>query len=469
MATVLPRMLSFLLVLIHTKYLDGPIAYGRVSILFAWIIVFNVILAYGMETSFFRFINSNNSKNRVTSTSAISILVSTLVFVGVFFIFKNFIASLLELDVEFIVYVLGILALDALVIIPFANLRADERPLRYSIIKIINVLIYVGLNIFFLVILPEFSDKSKLFSAIFIKDFQVQYIFISNLIASAFTFILMFPFYFKMEYHFDKKLWNRMIIYGLPILVSGLAFAINEHFDKILLEWIIGGDEGLFDSGAYSACYKLALFMTLFATAFRLGVEPFFFSHANDKNAPETYAVITRYFVALGCLILIGVITFSDFLKEFMIRNSEYWIAMSIVPIILLANLCLGIYHNLSVWYKITDRTKFGAYISFLGAIITLILNVILIPHYSYLGSAIATLAAYGVMMVVSWYLGRKYYPIPYDMIRICLYLITAIVFSAISFYVAKGNYWISIPLLLVFLVILFTSEKRELKQLFNK
>ena len=469
MATVLPRMLSFLLVLIHTKYLDGPIAYGRVSILFAWIIVFNVILAYGMETSFFRFINSNNSKNRVTSTSAISILVSTLVFVGVFFIFKNFIASLLELDVEFIVYVLGILALDALVIIPFANLRADERPLRYSIIKIINVLIYVGLNIFFLVILPEFSDKSKLFSAIFIKDFQVQYIFISNLIASAFTFILMFPFYFKMEYHFDKKLWNRMIIYGLPILVSGLAFAINEHFDKILLEWIIGGDEGLFDSGAYSACYKLALFMTLFATAFRLGVEPFFFSHANDKNAPETYAVITRYFVALGCFILIVVITFSDFLKEFMIRNSEYWIAMSIVPIILLANLCLGIYHNLSVWYKITDRTKFGAYISFLGAIITLILNFILIPHYSYLGSAIATLAAYGVMMVVSWYLGRKYYPIPYDMIRICLYLITAIVFSAISFYVAKGNYWISIPLLLVFLVILFTSEKRELKQLFNK
>jgi O-antigen/teichoic acid export membrane protein len=279
----------------------------------------------------------------------------------------------------------------------------------------------------------------------------------------------MLPFYLKINYQFDKTLWKKMIVYGTPILISGLAFAINEHFDKILLERILGSERGLFDSGAYSACYKLALFMTLFATAFRMGIEPFFFSHADSKNAPKTYATITQYFVIFGSLILIIVITFSEFLKEFMIKNSEYWEAMVVVPIILLANLCLGIYHNLSVWYKITDRTRFGAYISIAGAILTLVLNFVLIPKYSYLGSAIATLVAYGVMMILSWYYGKKYYPIPYNLKKIGMYLVLSIGFSVLSFYVFDSNYMISIPLLFGFLVILYASEKKELKQILRK
>ncbi len=469
LATVLPRMLSFLLVIVHTKYLEGPLSYGRVTILFSWIIVFNVILAYGMETSFFRFLNQNRYKNKVASTSAISIVVTTMIFGVLAFFGQDPISSLIGVEKEFLRYVILILVLDALVIIPFADLRAKERPIKYSVIKIVNVIIYAGLNVFFLIFLPELSEKVRWLKPIYFENFEIQYVFLSLVVASGVTLVLMLPFYFKIQYKFDKELWQKMMIYGAPILISGLAFAINEHFDKILLEWILGGEEGLFDSGAYAACYKLALFMTLFATAFRLGIEPFFFSHATDKNAPKTYAAITQYFVVLGSVILLGVITFSDFLKEFMIKSPEYWEAMTVVPIILLANLCLGIYHNLSVWYKITDKTKFGAYISIVGAIITLALNFLLIPKYSYLGSAIATLAAYSIMMLLSWYFGRKYYPIPYNLKKITMYLILSISFSILSFYVFESNYLISIPLLLLFLVILYASEKRELKQILKK
>ncbi|WP_025743729.1 lipopolysaccharide biosynthesis protein [Aquimarina pacifica] len=470
LATVLPRLFSFLLIIVHTKYLiGGRVAFGRVSILFSWILVFNVILAYGMETSFFRFWNIDKYKDKVISTASLSILISTLLFVFISFFAQNPILSLLEIDREFLVYVVLILAFDALVIIPFASLRAKERPMRYALLKMVGVIINVVFNIFFLIFLPGLATYSEFFASIYIDDFQVQYIFIANMIASGFTLLVMLPFYVKIKYRLDKELWDKMIRYGTPVLISGLAFAINESFDKILLEWILGEEKGLSDSGAYAACYKLALFMTLFATAFRMGIEPFFFSHAKEKNAPITYATITQYFVVFGSFILVAVVTFSDLLKQFMIRKPEYWEAMVVVPIILLANFCLGIYHNLSVWYKITDRTKFGAFISVIGAILTLLFNFLLIPKYSYVGSAIATLVAYGSMMILSWYFGRKYYPIPYNLKKIGAYLIISISFSILSFYIFESNYLISIPLLLAFLVILYASEKNQLKQILKK
>lgn len=422
-----------------------------------------------METSFFRFFNIDQYKHKVTSISAISIVLTTLLFLILAFIAQDQVSSLLDIDKEFLGYVVLILALDSLVIIPFASLRARERPIRYSVIKIINIVIYATLNVFFLIFLKRWSEEIVWLQVIYKEDFQIQYIFIANVIASGITLLLMFPFYFKIKYQFDKRLWNKMIFYGTPILISGLAFAINEHFDKILLERILEGEKGLFESGAYAACYKLALFMTLFATAFRMGIEPFFFSHAKEKDAPKTYAIITKYFVIFGSFILIIVITFSELLKEIMIKKPEYWEAMVVVPIILLANFCLGIYHNLSVWYKVTDRTRFGAYISIVGAVITLVLNFLLIPEYSYVGSAIATLIAYATMMVVSWYFGRKYYPIPYNLKKIGMYIGLSISFSILSFYVFHSNYIISIPLLLVFLVILYISENKELKQILKK
>ncbi|WP_108869504.1 oligosaccharide flippase family protein [Aquimarina aquimarini] len=468
LATVLPRMLSFILVPLYTKLLPTE-EYGKVSIIFSYFVLFNVILAYGMETAFFRFFNKESDKDAVISTSAISLAVSSFGFFVLALMFKGQIASLTGIDVDYITLVIWILLLDALVIIPFAWLRAKERPMRYACIKILNVVVNLGLNVFLLIFLRGLSSDFTVLEAIVFDDYKINYIFISNLIASAVTLLLLIPFYTKIKYHFDKQLWKKMMIYAFPILISGVAYSINETFDRIILDYLLPENVADHLVGVYSACYKLALFMTLFATAFRLGIEPFFFKYSENKNAPETYARITKFFVAFGAVILLVVVVFVHLLKEIIIRDESYWEAVKIVPIILLANLCLGIYHNLSVWYKITDKTRYGAYISVIGAIITLGLNFMLIPNYSYLGSAIATLAAYSVMMMLSWYFGRKHYPIPYNLKKIGIYLFLSISFSIVSFYIFDSNYMISIPLLLGFLVILYASEKKELKQILKK
>lgn len=461
-------MLSFILVPLYTKILPTE-EYGKVSIIFSYFVLFNVILAYGMETAFFRFFNKESDKDAVVSTSAISLVISSFCFFVLALLFKNQIAILTDIRVDYITLVIWILLLDALVIIPFAWLRANERPIRYSIIKILNVVINLGLNVFLLMCLGKLTMKIPLLEFLYVDRFEINYIFISNVVASGITLLVLIPFYTKIRYRFDKVLWKKMMKYAFPVLIAGVAYSINETFDRILLSHLLPKDVAEHMVGVYSACYKLALFMTLFATGFRLGIEPFFFNYSENRNAPETYARITKYFVAFGTLILLAVIVLVHPLKRFIILNTSYWEAIKIVPMILLANLCLGIYHNLSVWYKITDRTKFGAYISVFGAIVTLALNFLLIPKYTYMGSAIATLAAYGSMMVLSWYYGRKYYPIPYNLKKIGMYLSISIIFSILSFYVFDSNYIISIPLLLGFLVILYASEKKELKQILKR
>ena len=470
LATVLPRMLSFLLVRLYTGILPTA-EYGEVSIVLSWMVFFNVVLSYGMETAFFRFYSAEDDKKNVIATSTISIFWSSIIFLFAALIFRNTLANLAEVDVQYITYTVWILVLDALVLIPFSKLRANQRPMVYAAIKIGNVIINLLLNIFFLMYLPKLaaSNPNSVWDNLYVENFQIAYIFIANLLASLATFIVLSPNYLSLGRKFDPVLWKKMMKYGLPILVAGLAFAVNEHFDKILLGYLLPENLAKSEVGAYSACYKLGLFMVLFATAFRLGIEPFFFSHAKNANAPQTYAVITKYFVILGSLILLGVIVFADVLKYLLLDNKSYWEAMKVVPLIILANFFLGIYNNLSVWYKLTDKTKIGAYISIVGAIVTLVLNYILIPKYSYYGSAIATISAYGSMMLISYFLGNKYYPIPYDMNKIGAYLGISILFSAISFYGFRENYFVGIPLLLAFVYFVYHSEKSTIKGIMNR
>lgn len=471
LATVLPRMLSFLLVPLYTTkgVLSSVAEYGEVSVIFSYFVLFNVVLAYGMETAFFRFFNKEDDKNSVIGTSAISLIISSLGFFIVAFIFQEQIASLININAKYINLVIWILLLDALVIIPFAWLRATQKPVRYAIIKILNVAINLGLNLFFLLALKELADNSSLFKIIYKPNYEINYIFISNLVASAVTLLLMFPFYFKVKYVFNKSLWKRMMRYAFPVLIAGVAFSINETFDRILLDYLLPENVAKTQIGMYSACYKLALFMTLFATAYRLGIEPFFFSHAKTENPQKNYARILEFFVALGAVILLTVVVFADILKPIIVRSEAYWEAMWVVPIILLANFCLGIYHNLSVWYKITDRTKFGAYISIVGAVVTLVINVMFIKQYGYKASAIATLMAYSIMMILSYYFGRKYYPIPYNLKKIGLYLILSIVLSGLSFYQFRANYIIGISMLIVFLGVIYFSERQQINQLLKR
>ena len=469
-ATVLPRVLTVLLTRLYTDKLPTD-EYGVVNLVFAYIVFLNVVLSYGMETAFFRFMNKNKNKTEVQSTALTTLLCSSLLFLCIAFPFRENIAAFINVQPIYVSYAIGILFLDALVVIPFAWLRNNEKSIKYSLLKIFNVVINLSFNLFFFLLLPSLMEgnNSTLLNFIYLGNNSVAYIFIANFIASLVTLALLLPLYFKIGIQLKPALLKQMLAYGLPILMAGFAFAINEHLDKILLEKLLPESIAKSELGIYSACYKLGVFMTLFVTAFKLGVEPFFFSHANNKDAKQTYANITLYFTIFASTILLGVIVYIDIFKQILIANKLYWEALIIVPIILLANLCLGLYHNLSVWYKITDKTLFGAYISLFGASITLVLNFLLIPVIGYIGSALATLAAYSTMMVTSYVLGQKNYAIPYDLKKIGTYLLLAISLSALSFYVFERELIKGTGLLLLFLGFVYFKEKKEIQKLFFK
>ncbi len=469
LATVLPRVLTVILVPLYVKVLL-PEEYGIYSTVMAFLILGNVLLSYGMETAFFRFVTKDASQQKIVqSTTLSSLTVSTLFFLGITLFFRNYIATVSEFKPEYVTYGLLILALDALVVLPFVWFRANEKPMKYAVIKIFNVVINLVFNLFFLLMLPKLAENSSYWNSLWFPENKVAYVFIANLIASAVTLLALLPLYVKIGFGFSKTIWKQMMKYAFPVLIAGIAFSINEAFDRILLKYLLPENIAEVQVGLYSACYKLGMFMTLFVMAFRLGIEPFFFNHSGHSNAKNTYATITKYFTLFGCLILLVVVVYIDIFKRILIPNSQYWEALKIVPLILLANLFLGIYHNLSVWYKVTDRTKFGAYISVFAAIVTLVLNYVLIPYMGYMGSAIATLAAYGSMMVLSYLYGRKYYDVPYEVKKISGYLLLAIGFSSISFYVFNGDIWIGTALLIVFAAIMFFSEKKEFLKIIRK
>ncbi|MBZ9618782.1 lipopolysaccharide biosynthesis protein [Psychroflexus lacisalsi] len=464
-ATVIPRMLSVILVPLYTGVLENT-SFGDYSIIFSYFVIFNVILAYGMETAFFRFYNKEKDKSQVVFTSTWSIIATTLVFIILAYLSISEIQSFTRISTQNLELIIWILALDALAIIPFAWLRANSKPVKFAFIKTLNVAINLGLNVFFLLYLKDLAQSSDLFSFIYIPNFEVSYIFISLILASAITLIFLIPFYSKIQFRFDWDLWKSMMRYALPVLVAGVAFSINEVIDRLFLERMLPENIAKEQIGIYSACYKLGMFMTLFATAFRMGIEPFFFSHASSKNPKTAYAMITKYFVIIGTVILLVVIVFADLFKVLFIQNESYWEAMKIVPIILLANLFLGIYHNLSVWYKVTDKTQYGAYISSIGALFTIGINLWLIPIIGYVGSAIATLTAYGSMMLISFFLGQKHYAIPYKYGKMLIYLSVSVLFSLISFYYFRENYVVGASLILIFCFSVFISEKKEIFRL---
>ena len=465
----MPRVISFFLLPLYTAVFENASGYGQYTNIYAWIAIFNVFLAYGMETAFFRFYHKREDGQSVVSTSLISLMASSLLFLLLALSLKDWLAALSNIDPDYLEFTAYILVLDALAIVPFALLRAQERPMRYAVLKTVNVAVNVALNVFFLLLLPGLAQtgKSPLFQALYVPGHEIHYVLIANILASALTLVILLPTYLRTKYRLDTLLWKQMMRYAAPVMIAGIAFTINEVLDKILLMEMLPGDIAESEVGKYGACYKLAMFMTLFGTAFRMGVEPFFFSHAKTDKPQRTYAQITNYFVVLGSIILLGVIVYVDPIGKLLLNNPVYWEALDIVPIILLGSFCLGIYHNLSVWYKVTDRTRFGAYISCFGAVITLLINILYIPKIGYMASALATLAAYGSMMLLSWWFGKKYYPVPYNMRKIGFYLLVSIGFSALSFYVFNRNLIVGTILLLLFLGMVFKLEGEQLKRIF--
>lgn len=449
--------MNFILVPLHTVELETA-SYSDNTTFYVYAAFFNVLLTYGMETAFFRFFNLNKEKDKVFSTTLISLTVTTLLFLTLVIVFNSELAALVNLNQTYFNLLIGVLVLDALVVAPFAYLRATGRPIKFTGIKLTNIAIYVILNYFFLWAIPKFNIDFPGYD----PNDLVQYIFWANLMASISTLLLLSPYFFRTKLQFSMPIFKQLLNYGLPIMVAGLAYVINENFDKWLLPEMLGKSI----NGAYSGCYKIAVFMTIFIQAFRLGAEPFFFNHAKELNAKETYARIMKYFVICGSLMFVFTVAYLNLFKELIVPDESYWIAIDIVPIVLLANLCLGIYFNLAIWYKLTDKTRFGMYISIVGAIITIAFNYIMIPKIGFMASAWATLLAYGSMMLISYQMGKKYYPVPYDVLRIGSYLILATIISAISYYGFNDNYIVSTVLLLVFLGVVFLFEKKEIKQL---
>lgn len=469
-SSVVGRVLNFLLVPLYTSVFDVE-RYGEVIILYSYTAVFNVILSYGMETSFFNFVNKDKNKN-VFATAFISLLLSSSIFLIFGLIFNKDIASFLSFEKrpEFIIYLIWILVFDAIIVIPFSRLRYQNRAFKFATIKIINIAIYIGLNLLLLIIFPMLISKGYSFGIIneYFSKPSINTIFLSNLIASVVTVILIIPTFKDIVWSFDKQLWKKMLSYGWPILIAGMAGIINESMDKIFLSKMLPREIAKGQVGIYGANYKIAIFMTLFIQAFRMGVEPFFFAKAKDYDAKKTYAYVMNYFVAIMSVIFLFLMVNLDVLKHF-IQNEDMWVGLDVVPILLLANLSLGIYLGLSVWYKINDKTKYGALFSIQGAIITVILNIYLIPKIGFYGSAWATLASYFSMMTISYIVGQKRYPIPYNINKILLYLGMSIFLGVLSNKLFYGNLIIGNSFLLIFTFIIVFMESSSVRNIFVK
>jgi len=468
-AAVLPRAINIILVKLHTNTLTSD-KYAENTIYFVYAAYFNAILTYGMETAFFRFFTKEKEKGKVVSTSFISLLITTLLFLSVMLTYSNHIAIYFGFanPIYFQILIL-VTTFDTLVVIPYAYLRVTNKPIKFAFYKILNILIYAFLNLYFLLYIPYAIKNGtyapKFITANFEQNPLVLYIFIANLIASLITFLFLSPLIFKFKLVFDKKLLYKMLTYGLPIMIGSLAFVTNENLDKLLISKYLGKEQ----MGIYAACYKLGVFMTLYIMAFRLGAEPFFFNHAKEKNAKETYAKILTWFTIVGAIFMLIIVAFIDSFANILLGKEEYFEALAIVPIILLANLFLGIYNNLSIWYKLTDKTKYGMYFSIIGAIITIAFNLVFIPKIGFMASAWATLLAYLLMTIISYFYGKKHYTVPYDIKNILLYLFISIGFSYISFILFRGNLFVSILLVFVFISYTLWNEKNEIKQILKK
>ncbi len=430
LSTILGRLLNYLLVPLYTRMLD-PVEYGSVSEFYAYASFLAVIFTYGMETAFFRFVHKEEDKTSVFSTAWISIIISSFALSLLLVLLTPQLAEL-TYNTEhrkFFYFFIAILAADAITSIPFAWLRHSQRPIRFAMIKLINIGLNVSLNLFFILLIPFLSNKG-IGWATDLKNAAsgVTYIFIINIVSS----ISILPFFineFKyLSAGFNKELWGKMIKYAMPLMVLGFAGMINETMDRFLLKYMIPDKTyALQQLGIYGAVYKLSIIITLFIQAFRFAAEPFFFSRAKDKNAPALYAQVMHYFIIVCCVIFLMVTLYLDFFKRFI--GEDYRVGLPVVPILLLANMFLGIFFNLSIWYKVTDRTIYGAVITIIGAIITIVLNILLIPKMGYIGSAWATLACYFSIALISYFMGQFVYPIPYSIRKITMYIGLALVF----------------------------------------
>ncbi|WP_295413993.1 polysaccharide biosynthesis C-terminal domain-containing protein [uncultured Thiodictyon sp.] len=470
-SSVLGRFLNYLLVPLFT-YTFAPAQYGVVAEFYAYMGFFAVLLTFGLETGYFRFRASGEQAPQVVYATALRFMVlANLGFMLVAWFLRQPAADLLRhpQHSEYIWWCAAILALDSIGAVAFARLRAENQALRFAVIKVLEIALNVGLNLVFILGLRAAfeTDPASLLGRLWDPAVGVGYVLIANLAASGLKILMLAPQFKGGLRGFDGALARRLLRYSLPMVVIGLAGIVNEMLDRAALKYLLPFDDAtnMAQLGIYSACYKLSILMTLFIQAFRYAGEPFFFAHAKRADAGRTYAAVLNWFVICCVFLFLLVTLFLDVFQYFV--GAAYREGLSVVPVLLFANLLLGIYVNLSIWYKLTDRTLMGAWVSLIGAAITVGVLLTLIPRYGYAGAAWAHLACYSAMVLISYVLGRRYYPVPYDLKRVFGYLALGLGLYGLSRAMVGGLAWHPLPvgasLLALFLALVFLIDGRAL------
>lgn len=445
LSSIIGRFLNWCLVPLYT-IVFAPAEYGVVTFVYSVVALAMVVLTYGMETGFFRFANHERwtDANTVYSTSLISLATSSSLFVLAVMLFLRPISGWMECPdhPEYIALMAVCVALDAFLAMPFSYLRYRKRPIRFALVRLVNIGVNIGLNLFFILLCPWLLKVAPgTVSWWYVADFGIGYIFLANLIASVVNMVMMIPELRGFKWRFNGRLWREMMLYSAPLLVLGVAGIMNQTIDKILLPKLITDQaRALYELGIYGANYKVAIIMVMFLQAFRFAYEPFIFAQAKERGEKsyQAYRDAMKFFVIFAVVIFLGVMFYLDVLRY--IISPKYFSGLKVVPIVMLAEVFFGIFFNLSLWYKLSDRTVWGMWFSLLGLAVTVVLNVLLVPSMGYMGCAIAALCSYGVMMVTSYFVGLKLHPIGYPMGRLLGYMgIGAACFAV--------GYWLVAPL----------------------
>jgi O-antigen/teichoic acid export membrane protein len=487
-SSIVGRVLSYLLVPIYTAHLEAA-EYGIVTGLYAYVSFLNVLFTYGLETTFLRFANRPGADRRELYNRMLTLLIiSSIVFTTILYLLARPLLGLLHLppgSENYIVWMALILGLDAVTALPFARLRLENKARKFATIRLLNILTYVGLNLFFVVLCPAVERSAPgsllaglkpLVAAVYNPAMGIGYIFLSNVAASALTLLLLWRELLDVRFRWPKPDFLRPVLaYSLPLMLMGLAGMVNETLDRIMLPAYLPhtfypGLSPEAATGVYGACYKLSIFMSLVIQAFRYAAEPFFFSQSTEKNSPATFALVLKWFTLCCAFIFVGISLNLSWIGPLFIRGAVYRTGLGVVPILLLANLFLGVYYNLSVWFKLTDKTYYGTYIGAAGAVLTIVLNLLLIPVLGYMGSAWATLACYFMMAVLCWWLGERHFPVPYPVGRLLLWLGGAVGLvvagqAGIRALPGASGYVLGMALTLAFIALVYLVEGRQLRR----
>jgi O-antigen/teichoic acid export membrane protein len=474
MPSIIGRFLNYWLFPYWTHVFVNQSNLGQVANMYAYVAFLFVILTYGMETGYFRFASRENNKATVFSSVFYLISITSALFLIAVIGFRNPIATALQLD-GYAVYVvmMGItVAFDVVSTIPFAKLRLEHRPIRFALIKFVNIGTNIILNLFFLTLCPYLAQKfpGGFIDNVYRPEFGIGYVFLANLVATLVGFVMLIP-HMQLKIDFDFALMRRMLKYSFPILIVGITGMVNQNIDKILLPMMLPESaEPMKQLGIYAAAFKMAVILNMFIQAFRFAFEPFFFSQKGGDNDKDMYVIVMKYFAIFGLIIFLGLSTFIDLFK--VIVAPQYREGIGIVPIVLLANLFMGIYFTLSLWYKITDKTKYGAYQGIIGSVITIAINVLLIPVMGYFASAWAILVCFVSMTLISYFAGKKHYDVPYKVKNFLFYLFVALLLFGIYWWVRTDSepyFWLAILVNVIFVALIVVKEKHEILTLIKK